>query len=86
MCPNAHADKANHRGCPHHDGVSKDGLARENRNDFRETGECRNHQDVDLRVSEDPKEMLPDHCGAAGLRVKKMPAEITIDQQHDLRT
>src|SRR5215813_14292169 len=36
-------------------------------------------------MSEDPKEVLPDHCGAAGLRVEEMPAQITIDQQHDLR-
>src|SRR5262245_12934778 len=37
-------------------------------------------------MPEDPEEMHPDRCGASRLRIKEMSAEVTIDEQHDLRS
>src|SRR5439155_20747015 len=42
-------------------------------------------ENVDLWVPEDPEEVHPDDSGTARLRVEKMSAQITIDEQHDLR-
>ncbi len=36
-------------------------------------------------MAEDPEEVNPDDCGAAGLRVEEVAAQVAIDQQHDLR-
>ena len=36
-------------------------------------------------MPEDPEEVHPEYGGAAGLRIEEVPAEIAIDQQHDLR-
>ena len=69
----------------HHDGVAKDRLARENRNHLGEDRERRQHQDVDLGMAEDPEEVHPDDGRAAGLGVEEMPAQVAIEQQHDLR-
>ncbi len=85
MSPDAEADDGDHRRRADHRRVAEDRLAGEDRDDLRETREGRNNQDVDLRVTEDPEEVLPENGGAARLRVEKTPAEITIDQQHDLR-
>ncbi len=59
-------------------GYPKIGL-RENTGTISETKrERRNDQDVDLRMSEDPEEMHPDHGRAARLRVEKMRAQIAV--------
>ena len=47
--------------------------------------ERRQHQNVDLRMPEDPEEVHPQHSRAASLRVEEMRAKIAIDRQHDLR-
>ena len=47
---------------------------------------ARNDQNVDFRMSEDPKEVHPEHSRATGLGIEEMASEIPIDQQHDLRS
>ena len=44
-----------------------------------------NDQDVHFRMSKNPEEVHPKHCGTSGLRVKEVSAEIAIDAEHDLR-
>ena len=48
--------------------------------------ESRNDQNVNFRMSEDPKEVHPEHSRAAGLGIEEMASQIPIDQQHDLRS
>src|SRR5262245_51111889 len=83
--PDAQADEGDHHHRRDHNRVSEDGLARKDRNDLREAGEGRNDQDVDFRMAEDPEEMLPQHRGAAGLRVEEARAEKAVQQKQDLR-
>ena len=72
--------------CRHHHRVAEDRFARKDRDDFGNKRECRNDQNIDFRVTEDPEEVHPDHGRAAGLRVEEMSAQIAVDQQHDLRS
>src|SRR5262249_51724058 len=36
-------------------------------------------------MAKDPEEVHPDHGRSASLRVEKMPAQVTVNGQHDLR-
>ena len=45
----------------------------------------RQHEDVNLRMAEDPEEVHPQNGRAAGLRVEEMRAEVAVEHQHDLR-
>src|SRR5205085_7550289 len=83
--PYAHADESDCNRCPHHHRITENRLAREDRNDLGDEGEGWEHQDIDLRMSENPEEMHPDHGGTSRLSVEEVPAKIPIDQQHDLR-
>ena len=69
----------------HHDRIAENRLARKHRHDFGDEREGRNDQHVDLRMSEDPEEVHPDHRRAARLRVEEMSAQVAVDHQHDLR-
>ena len=71
-------------GRRHHDRVAEDRLARKDRDDFRGDREGRKHQNINLRMPEDPEEVRPEHRRAARLRVKKIRVEISIQDQHDL--
>ena len=83
--PDGHAQEPDrHRG-RHHDRIAEDCLPREDRNNFGDESERGDHEDVDLRMAENPEEMHPDDGGTSGLRVKEVPAEIAVNQQHDLR-
>ena len=77
--------KADRDGRGHHDRITEDRLARKYRDDLGDDGKGRDHQNVDLRMSEDPEEVHPEYGGAAGLRVEEVSAQIAIDDQHDLR-
>ena len=67
-----------------HDRISENRFPGKHRNDFRHERKAGNNQDVDLGMAEDPKEVHPQHGGAAGLRIEEMAAQISIDQQHHL--
>ena len=65
-------------------GYPKIGL-RENTGIISETNaKARNNQDVDLWMPKDPEKVHPQSGRAARLRIKEMPAQIAVDEQHDL--
>src|SRR6266851_2437241 len=78
--PDARAYETDSNCSRNHHWISKDRLARENRNDFRSKREARDNQDVNFGMSENPEEVHPQDCGTSRLRVKEVPAEITIDR------
>ena len=57
--PNTGADETDQDACRHHHGVAEDRLAGKDWHDFGDYAEGGENQDVDLRMSEYPKEMLP---------------------------
>ena len=57
--PHAEADEGDAHRCRHHGRITEDRLAREHRNDLVREGECRQHEYVDLGMSEDPEEVRP---------------------------
>ncbi|CAB4812715.1 unannotated protein [freshwater metagenome] len=59
MSPHTPTHKANGDSRTNHEGVTKDGLAREHGNDLRHHAKRRQHHDVHLGVTEDPEQMLP---------------------------
>ena len=63
----------------HHRRIAEDGLAREDGDDLVDEGEGRQHEDVDLRMAEDPEEVHPQHGRSAGLRVEEVRAEVAVD-------
>ena len=77
--------KAMHTVAADHDRVSEDRFARKDRNDFRHEREARHDQDVDFGMSEDPEEMHPEDGRPAGLGIEEVAAQVSVDQQHDLR-
>src|SRR6266478_1304563 len=82
--PDAHTDECDAHGCGNHHRIPEDWLARKDGNDFRHESKTRNDQNVDFRMSKDPKEVHPEDCRSAGLSIKEMASQISIDQQHDL--
>ncbi len=85
MGPDAEADEADADRRRNHGGITEDGFAREDGDDFVGEGEGGQNEDVDLGMAEDPEEMHPEHGRAAGLRIEEVAAEVAIDNQHDLR-
>ena len=84
MRPDAEADEANCHNRPHHGGAAKNGL-REKTGIISERTRSREDKNVDFRMPKNPEEMLPQHSGAARLRIEKVCAEIAIQFKHDLR-
>ena len=84
MGPGAHGDEADPGRGRHQRDVAKEHLAREHRDDLRGEAEARQDQDVDLRVAEEPEEVLPHDGGRARLRVEEVRAQEAVEQQHDL--
>ena len=65
-------------------GYPKIGLREKTGNDFRHESKTRNDQNVDFRMSKDPKEVHPEDCRSASLGIEEMAAQVSIDEQHDL--
>ena len=85
MRPDAHADEHDrHRGGGH-EFVAEQHLAAEDRNDFGNHPERRQNENVNLRMAEEPKQMLPHVGRAAVLRVEKLCAQHAIEFDHDQR-
>ena len=80
MCPHAETDEADRDRGRHHRRITKDRLAREDGDDLVDERERRQHQDVDLRVTEDPEEVHPQNGRAAGLGIEEVRAEIAVEQ------
>src|SRR5258708_4678248 len=85
MSPYAEADERDRPRCRNHHGVAEDYLAREYRDNFGGEREGRNDQYVNLGMPENPEEVLPEYCGAAGLGIEEVRAEEAIEQEHHLR-
>src|SRR6267143_194698 len=83
--PHTHSDERNADCCGHHYGVTENRLAGKNRDDLGSKSERGNNQHIDFWMAENPEEVHPNYGGASGLRVEEMPAEVTVDKQHDLR-
>ena len=65
-----------------HAEVTEDGLARESRDDVADDAEARQDEDVDLRVAEEPEQVLVEDGIATQGRVEEAGAEIAVRQQH----
>jgi hypothetical protein len=74
-----HADRHHRIG---HSEIAEDRLAAEGGDDLADHAEARQDHDVDLRVAEEPEEVLiEDRVSAAG-RVEEMGSEIAVGEQH----
>ena len=62
--------------------VAEDRLAGEDREDLRDHPEARQDHDVDLRVAEEPEQVLPQHRRAVVGRVEPVRAEVPVGQEH----
>ena len=79
--PDAQADEGDgHRGGGH-ELVAEQHLAREDRDDLGDHAEDRQDQDVDLRVAEEPEQVLPEQGRAAVLRVEEVRPEVAVEQR-----
>src|SRR6266851_191345 len=86
MGPYTHANEPDRDRGSYHYRITEDRLAREDWDNLGDEGEGWEDQDIDLRMSENPEEMHPDHGGASRLGVEEVPPKIAIDQQHNLRS
>src|SRR3546814_11250216 len=69
----------------HHERVAEDRLACEHRDDLRHDAEAGQHEDVDLRVAEDPDEVLPQQrIGALG-HVEEVGVAEAVDGEKEQR-
>ena len=81
------AEEADQDAGVHHHRVAEQRLAGERRQDLRHEAERRQDQDVDLGVSEDPEQMLPEQRVGPGLDlVEVRPEEAVEHQEHQLRS
>src|SRR6266403_1115755 len=84
MRPNAEAHESDGAGSRNHDRVAEDRLAGKDRDDFGGEREGGDDQDIDFRVSEDPKEVHPEDRRTAGLSVEEMRTGEAVEQEHYL--
>src|SRR6266404_9122138 len=82
--PDAHADKPDGDGCADHNRVAKYHFAGEDRNDFGGNSKSWKDKNINFGVTENPEEMHPENCRAAGHGVEEVAAEVTVDEQHEL--
>src|SRR5258708_13025862 len=84
MRPNSNAHETDRQGRAHHDRITKNCLARENRNDLRREGENGEHQDVHFGMAENPEKEHPEYHGATGSGVEKMRPKKPFQKHHEL--
>jgi len=82
MRPNHHAYAGNRKHGTDHGLVSKQGLPGESRYNVRQHPNRRKQEDIDLRMSKEPEQMLKQYGVATAGGYKKAGAEMTIEQQH----
>ena len=75
--PNGHRQCSNCNGRVNQSAVAEDWLAAKDREDFRHDSEERQGDDVNLWVTEEPEQVLPQH-GSTVLRVEDVSAELAI--------
>ena len=82
MRPDKESDDPDQHHRINHSEIAEDGLARERRDNLRDDAERRQNHDVDLRMPEEPEEMLEEDGIAASGRIEKGRAEVSIGQEH----
>jgi hypothetical protein len=83
MRPDEETDHTRGDGRVHDRPVAEQFLAREHRDDLGDDAHRREQHDVDLRMAEEPEEVLPEDRVTAGPRVVESRAEHLVEQQHD---
>ena len=79
--PHAHRQRPDGDHREDHEPVAEEGLAREDRDHLADDPEVGQDQDVDLRVAEEPEQVLPQDRAAAQRRVEEGAAEVAVDEQ-----
>ena len=67
MAPNHEAEKPDRAHRIDHRLIAEDGLARKRRDNMRRNAHARKNRDVDLRMAEEPEEVLPQQRRAASV-------------------
>src|SRR5699024_3247609 len=79
VCPHSHGQSSNGQGREDQTHVAEHRLAGEDREDLGDDAEERQSQDIDLRVAEEPEQVLPQD-GATVARVVDVAAQLTVVQ------
>ena len=66
--------------------VTEDRLAREDREDLRDDAKSRQHEDVNLRVTEEPEKVLLEQRRTAVGRVVEVGAKVPVGKQQCYRS
>jgi len=80
--PDHEADEADRDHRIGHAEVAEDGLLREGGDHLTDYAERRQHQDIDLGVTEEPEQVLEQDRIAAAGRVEEAGAKVAVGQQH----
>ena len=83
--PDAEPDEADRDPGEHHELIPEQGLPREDRQDLREDAEGGEDQHVDLRVSEEPEEVLPQDRVRPRRGIEEVRPQLTVEQQLEQR-
>ena len=82
VCPHNERQKGDGCGGINHRVITKQRLARKGRDDRRDNTKGWQNQDVDLRVPEEPENMLEHDRVTTASRTEKTGTKVTISQQH----
>ena len=83
MPPNAVRQKADEHHRIRHPGVTEQGLAREHRQNLRHHPEGRQRHDVDLRMAEQPEQVLPQDRRGTQLDQVEVRADEAVEKQEE---
>ncbi|MNJ31203.1 hypothetical protein D3C77_258300 [compost metagenome] len=79
--PNHEAEEGNQDGREYHGAISEQALPRESTHDLGNNSECRQDQDINFRVPEDPKYMLPQNRVTPACYVKEVSSQNPIEAE-----
>src|SRR5437762_3857830 len=68
VAPHEKSEQADSEDRKHHRAIAKHGFTREGRENVRRRAHARKNRDVNLRVTEEPEEVLPKNRRAAGVQ------------------
>src|SRR5581483_6703631 len=81
--PHGEAQEANRHARPGNEGVTKDWLAREHRQDFGDNAEDRQDQDIHLWVTKRPEQVLPEQRITTERVLVEIRSQVAVQQQQD---
>ena len=85
MHPERETDHPSRDQSRNHHWISEHGAPRKRGDDLRDHSERRNENDVNLGMTEEPEQMLPEKCITALGRVEELSSNKSISTQHDAR-